>query len=134
MPLISLLTILTCALQLEAIKAERGETTTAVVPAETEHLLTALLTLATSALQLEAIKAERGETTEAVVPDKPLAVVLAEAKQAKEDAFQAQWKQMKTGAPSIHHEIMVKYVIFLSFGSVVLASSPGETSNRSEQR
>ncbi len=33
-----------------------------------------------------------------IVPDKPLAQVLAEAKQAKEDAFQAVWKSMKTGA------------------------------------
>jgi hypothetical protein len=49
-------------------------------------------------MQLEAIKAERGETKEQELPDKPLAQVLADAKQAKEDAFQAQWKQMKTGA------------------------------------
>lgn len=49
-------------------------------------------------MQLEAIKAERGDTKEQELPDKPLAQVLADAKQAKEDAFQAQWKQMKTGA------------------------------------
>ncbi len=49
-------------------------------------------------MQLEAIKAERGETKEQELPDKPLAQVLADAKQVKEDAFQAQWKQMKTGA------------------------------------
>ena len=52
-------------------------------------------------MQLEAIKAERGETKEQELPDKPLAQVLADAKQAKEDAFQAQWKQMKTGASTV---------------------------------
>ena len=32
-----------------------------------------------------------------VFPDKPLAQVLMEAKEAKEEAFQATWKQMKQG-------------------------------------
>lgn len=51
-------------------------------------------------LQLEDMKATRGERVEdgSIVPDKPLAQVLADAKQAKEDAFQALWKSMKTGA------------------------------------
>ena len=50
--------------------------------------------------QLEAIKAERGGRVEdgAVAPSKPLAEVLREAKEAKEEAFQAVWRQMKTGA------------------------------------
>lgn len=52
--------------------------------------------------ELEAIKAERAvekDPSEDAVPTdgRPLAVVLAENKQAKEDAFQAQWTQMKTG-------------------------------------
>ena len=52
------------------------------------------------AAQLEAIKAERGGRVEdgAVAPSKPLAEVLREAKEAKEEAFQAVWRQMKTGA------------------------------------
>ena len=51
-------------------------------------------------LQLEAIKAERGGRVEdgAVAPEKPLVEVLREAKEAKEAAFQAMWKTMKTGA------------------------------------
>ena len=51
-------------------------------------------------LQLERIKAERGGRVEdgAVAPDKPLVEVLREAKEAKEAAFQAVWKSMKTGA------------------------------------
>jgi hypothetical protein len=53
--------------------------------------------------QLEAIKAERtGEPepsgSSSANDNRPLAVVLAENKQAKEDAFQAQWTQMKTGS------------------------------------
>lgn len=52
--------------------------------------------------ELEAIKAERTGEPEAsgsssANDNRPLAVVLAENKQAKEDAFQAQWTQMKTG-------------------------------------
>ncbi|KAK9835383.1 hypothetical protein WJX81_006182 [Elliptochloris bilobata] len=49
--------------------------------------------------ELEAIKAERGGRVEdgAVAPSKPLAEVLREAKEAKEEAFQAMWRQMKTG-------------------------------------
>ena len=34
-----------------------------------------------------------------MAPSKPLAEVLREAKEAKEEAFQAVWRQMKTGAP-----------------------------------
>lgn len=53
-------------------------------------------------MQLDAIRAEQGGAAEAPVDggpsdSRPLAVVLAENKQAKEDAFQEQWKQMKTG-------------------------------------
>lgn len=33
-----------------------------------------------------------------MAPSKPLAEVLREAKEAKEEAFQAVWRQMKTGA------------------------------------
>lgn len=52
--------------------------------------------------ELEAIKAEKAgkqDLSESAAPNdgRPLAVVLAENKQAKEDAFQAQWTQMKTG-------------------------------------
>ncbi len=54
--------------------------------------------------ELEELRAEQaGPAGEAIVPEKPLAEVLAEAKQAKEDAFQAQWKQMKTGVPRALH-------------------------------
>ena len=49
-------------------------------------------------MQLDAIKADQGgAAAEPVVPDKPLAQILADAKTAKEEAFQEQWKQMKTG-------------------------------------
>ena len=53
--------------------------------------------------QLDAIRAEQGSEAEAPVDGgpgdrRPLAVVLAENKEAKEAAFQEQWKQMKTGA------------------------------------
>ena len=34
----------------------------------------------------------------AIAPEKPLVEVLREAKEAKEAAFQAVWKSMKTGA------------------------------------
>jgi len=49
--------------------------------------------------QLQEIKAARGLTVDdgTLAPDKPLAEILAERKKAKQDAFDAQWKQMKTG-------------------------------------
>ena len=51
-------------------------------------------------MQLQAIKAERGaqgnDGSEAAL--KPLVDVLREAKEAKEEAFQAVWRSMKTGA------------------------------------
>ncbi|GAB4818646.1 hypothetical protein N2152v2_005692 [Parachlorella kessleri] len=49
--------------------------------------------------QLEEIKARRGLTVEdgTLAPSKPLAEVLREAKEAKEQAFQDMWKQMKQG-------------------------------------
>jgi inorganic triphosphatase YgiF len=49
--------------------------------------------------QLNAIKAERGLRVEdgTVAPSKPLVEILKEAKEAKEAAFQAVWKSMKTG-------------------------------------
>ena len=53
-------------------------------------------------MQLQAIKSERGaqgnDSSEA--PLKPLVDVLREAKEAKEEAFQAVWRSMKTGALS----------------------------------
>lgn len=53
-------------------------------------------------VQLHALRAEQGGAAEPHVDggpsdSRPLAVVLADNKQAKEDAFQAQWKQLKTG-------------------------------------
>lgn len=49
--------------------------------------------------QLEEIKAARGLNVDdgTAAADKPLAEVLAERKKAKQDAFDDQWKQMKTG-------------------------------------
>ncbi|WIA30040.1 hypothetical protein OEZ86_000135 [Tetradesmus obliquus] len=49
--------------------------------------------------ELEEIKKARGLNVDdgTASADKPLAEVLAERKQAKQDAFDAQWKQMKTG-------------------------------------
>ena len=42
-------------------------------------------------MQLEAMKAERVETEEPEPRDKPLALVLADAKQFKGDACQVHW-------------------------------------------
>lgn len=69
-------------------------------PTEISSLLTFV---SVSVEQLEALKAEKAAEqapSESAAPNdgKSLAVVLAENKQAKEDAFQAQWTQMKTGS------------------------------------
>lgn len=50
-------------------------------------------------LQLEEMKKARGLSVDdgTAAPDRPLAEILAERKQAKQDAFDDQWKQMKTG-------------------------------------
>jgi hypothetical protein len=50
-------------------------------------------------MQLEEIKAARGLNVDdgTAAADKPLAEVLAERKKAKQDAFDEQWRQMKTG-------------------------------------
>lgn len=50
-------------------------------------------------MQLEEIKKARGLSVDdgTAAADKPLAEVLAERKQAKQDAFDQQWRQMKTG-------------------------------------
>lgn len=50
-------------------------------------------------VQLDAIKIERGlkDSDGPEVPLKPLVEVLREAKEAKEEAFQAVWRSMKTG-------------------------------------
>lgn len=50
-------------------------------------------------MQLEEIKKARGLSVDdgTAAPDRPLAEILAERKQAKQDAFEDQWKQMKTG-------------------------------------
>ncbi len=48
-------------------------------------------------MQLDAIKAERGEAPDDSALVQSLAQVLADAKAAKEAAFQAQWTLMKTG-------------------------------------
>ena len=52
-------------------------------------------------VQLQAVRAERGASVSegAKAPLKPLVEVLREAKEAKEEAFQAVWRSMKTGAP-----------------------------------
>ena len=50
-------------------------------------------------MQLQAIRAERGASAnDSEAPLKPLVDVLREAKEAKEEAFQAVWRSMKTGA------------------------------------
>ena len=50
-------------------------------------------------MQLDAIKVERGvkDSDGLEAPLKPLVEVLREAKEAKEEAFQAVWRSMKTG-------------------------------------
>ena len=52
-------------------------------------------------MQLQAVRAERGASANegAEAPLKPLVEVLREAKEAKEEAFQAVWRSMKTGPP-----------------------------------
>lgn len=49
--------------------------------------------------QLEEIKAARGLNVDdgTAAADRPLAEILAERKKAKQDAFDQQWKDMKTG-------------------------------------
>eukprot|EP00891_Asterochloris_glomerata_P007736 jgi/Astpho2/7736/fgenesh1_pg.00116_%23_6_t len=51
--------------------------------------------------ELEELQASAGgaRDNEGVIPNKPLAEVLREAKEAKEEAFQNQWKTMKQGKP-----------------------------------
>ena len=49
--------------------------------------------------QLLELRAAGAKAEGAEAPLKPLTEVLAEAKEAKEAAFQEQWKQMKTGTP-----------------------------------
>jgi hypothetical protein len=48
---------------------------------------------------LEEIKKARGLSVDdgTAAADRPLAEILAERKKAKQDAFDDQWKQMKTG-------------------------------------
>jgi len=72
--------------------------------------------------QLEAVKAERGGRVEdgAVAPSKPLAEVLREAKEAKEEAFQAMWRQMKTGAGTRLRDLGGR----LRLGSACVATGP----------
>lgn len=50
-------------------------------------------------MQLNAIRTERGEKANEGLeaPLKPLVEVLREAEEAKEEAFQAVWRSMKTG-------------------------------------
>ncbi|EFN56884.1 hypothetical protein CHLNCDRAFT_144541 [Chlorella variabilis] len=52
-----------------------------------------------SETELEEIKTQRGLSVEdgSIAPEKPLAEILREAKEAKEAAFQEQWKTMKRG-------------------------------------
>ena len=50
------------------------------------------------ASQIQELQKEYGGSTEGSEPIKPLAHILLEAKQAKDEAFQNQWKQMKQGA------------------------------------
>lgn len=48
-------------------------------------------------LQIQELQKEYGKNTEGSEATKPLAHILLEAKQAKDEAFQNQWKQMKQG-------------------------------------
>lgn len=48
-------------------------------------------------VQIQELQKEYGGNTEGSEPIKPLAHILLEAKQAKDEAFQNQWKQMKQG-------------------------------------
>jgi len=55
-----------------------------------------------------------------VAPSKPLAEVLREAKEAKEEAFQAMWRQMKTGAGTRLRDLGGR----LRLGSACVATGP----------
>ena len=48
-------------------------------------------------VQIQELQKEYGGSGEGSEPIKPLAHILLEAKQAKDEAFQNQWKQMKQG-------------------------------------
>lgn len=97
----------------EAVEAVLGRDTSSVFPTEIAKLAAEERKSAADSLggrnfitekEQEELRAEQaGPAGESIVPEKPLAEVLAEAKQAKEDAFQAQWKQMKTGGPRALH-------------------------------
>ena len=50
--------------------------------------------------QIQELQKDYGGSTEGSEPIKPLAHILLEAKQAKDEAFQNQWKQMKQGITS----------------------------------
>lgn len=57
-------------------------------------------------VQIQELQKEYGGTGEASEPIKPLAHILLEAKQAKDEAFQNQWKQMKQGMPLSAFKLM----------------------------
>ena len=60
-------------------------------------VVAAVLTGPSCCEQVQALQKEHGANTEGSEPVKPLAHILMEAKQAKDEAFQNQWKQMKQG-------------------------------------
>ena len=55
------------------------------------------------ASQIQELQKEYGGTGEGSEPIKPLAHILLEAKQAKDEAFQNQWKQMKQGVVTVYN-------------------------------
>ncbi|KAK9797009.1 hypothetical protein WJX73_004418 [Symbiochloris irregularis] len=85
-----------------------GRDTASVFPSQSQQAAQASAESAKAALgaskfvsekQLEELRAQRGDRVEdgAIAPDKPLVQVLAEAKEAKEEKFQAVWQSMKQG-------------------------------------
>ena len=68
--------------------------------ADTDGALAAIAALSIIRLllvQIQELQKEYGGSTEGSEPIRPLAHILLEAKQAKDEAFQNQWKQMKQG-------------------------------------
>lgn len=62
-----------------------------------------------SQLQIQELQKEYGGSTEGSEPIKPLARILLEAKQAKDEAFQNQWKQMKQGRLTMRGSAWAEY-------------------------
>ncbi|KAA6427960.1 MAG: hypothetical protein FRX49_02622 [Trebouxia sp. A1-2] len=70
-----------------------------------------------SETEIQELQKEYGGTGEASEPIKPLAHILLEAKQAKDEAFQNQWKQMKQGKNRPLDEEEVQFVDALEAAS-----------------